>query len=152
MSRIDYGDWNGPDWGLEAGRWLARVKATMTSAKGRQSLERLSAALALYEPRRLLKDRLVNESGEACALGVLAAPHLKQWYELDEADASDIADWAEEHLSVSFTFAWLIQEANDETFGDCTPEERYTQMSGWAFQWLAQPEEAYQRYKEAHLP
>ena len=151
MSRIDYGDWDGPDWGLKAGRWLARVKATMTSAKGRQSLERLSAALALHRPRRLLKDRLVNESGEACVLGVLAKEVSPET--LEDADAAmELAEWAEAELGVSFTFAWLLMEANDETFGNCTPEQRYSNMCSWVHQWIARPEAAYQRYKDAHLP
>lgn len=48
----------------------------------------------------------------------------------EQPSADDVADWATS-FGLTFTLAWLIQEANDEDYGGYTPEQRYEKMLGW---------------------
>lgn len=93
---------------------------------------------------------LLEAEGEGvCAVGAFA------WYKKVKAGAdpqqalrdlplapdyngdTDITIETGEQAGLSTTLAWVLMDKNDETFGDLTPEERYTAYLAWIDEKLA---------------
>lgn len=160
MGRIEYADWDEPDWGLKAGRQLARHKAALSGQRGQQALVELREALLEMPLKELVAEELYNNNGGACALGVLA---LKRGVRPEEMLALDpsiledwykIADWAAKRINVSHTLALVIQEVNDNEciYASYTPNMRYEEVLSWVNKWIQNPAIAYERYKNSILP
>lgn len=144
MSRINYGEIDDLASMLSAGRWEGRVKSALNGRPAQKTFRELEAALLALPEKRLISSFLCDADGCVCALGALAAhkgidkDELKKlfyvqdsWGHLEMPEADDVADWAERNLNMTFTLAWLIQEANDETYEDATPEQRWEKMLAW---------------------
>ncbi len=148
-------EWEGAEdfSGLEAGRWLARVRSALFGRPGQAVMAELEEALLALHHHRLIEGALFDADGEVCALGALG---LRREVELptggDEEDVSETAFWAETHLGITYTLAWVIQEANDVQFGRLSPEARYAAVFNWVRKWQMDPEAAFAQYKSFVLP
>jgi len=165
MSRIRYVDLEGLGGQLEFGRQLARVRAALLGKPGQEALAELKAALLVMPNKRLIAGELCDHVGEVCALGVLArsrgvpddelrmvTPLTDSTHEEDSDISFWIADWAKVRLGVSWTLAWVLQEANDEICRSPIPEELYRRVLDWVGEWVANPNEAFNKYRDARVP
>ena len=160
MSRIVYNE----EWlddPLQAGRWMARVRAQVLSRRGRQAFVDLEQALMAMPRHRLVLGELADFRGDVCALGSLASyrgmakVYLQRYGDQFcgwEYDARDLAEWAREKLGIPEEVSWLIQEENDERCEYDTPETRWDKVVRWVRLWVDDPVKAYGRFKAERLP
>lgn len=98
-----------------------------------------------------LEDLVQHEGEGVCAVGALIW-HRKVKAGADPAEAfaalpdlhdegsdglSETADLAKREAGLTYTLAWELAYRNDETFGQMTPEERYTAFLAWIDRELA---------------
>lgn len=90
--------------------------------------------------------RLVAQQGEGvCAVGAYlwwrkvkagtdpaeAFAQLPTLPDYDGADLNATADLAASEAGMAFSLAWQLAFHNDETYRDCTPEQRYEKFLAW---------------------
>jgi hypothetical protein len=144
MSRVYYGD----DWDdnavLNAGRWERNSQMVLKSKKGQRVLREIEKALVSLPEKRLSYETFCKwtPTGEidCCVLGAYAMHMGKKPSELEYLNGDEDGPYESANETASqiagmggmtFTMAWNLIELNDETFGRCTPEERYEKTLQW---------------------
>lgn len=149
MGRFNYDEDYGDDWALRMGRWNARVKAVLRGRPAQAAFKELETALLAMPDKRLIEGAICDGAA-TCAVGemvvhrrvmagedreaVLAslAPEVDEYGPiLDDESGDETAEFAAKNLGITVTLGWLIAEANDETFGGLSPEERWQKMLTW---------------------
>ena len=125
MSRSGYvDDMEDP---LQLGRWRGRVASALRGKRGQKFLRDLRDALDAMPDKRLIKNELVTEDGDVCALGCLGMARSVPGLKL-------IDPYEHDYLANLFDVAsCLIQEVeyeNDEFLRE-TPEQRWERMRKW---------------------
>lgn len=157
MSRFDYDGYDDDDWGLQLGRWSARVKAVLGGRPAQAAFKELEAALLAMPEKRLIEGAICDGSG-TCAIGEMAvhrrvmagedrasvleslAPEVDEYGPiLDDESGDDTAEFAVANLGITYTLGWLIAEANDEIFGGLSPEDRWQHMLDWTRRHIKTP-------------
>lgn len=134
-------DWD-DDAVLRYGRWIARTKAVVNGRPAQQFFKELEVALLALPRKRLIAGSLCNGE-DVCALGALFTNRGEPVDELEltqrclnENDSYYLDDatarYSSAVLGMTYTLAWMIAEANDETYRGLTPENRYHAMLQWA--------------------
>lgn len=117
--------------------WRGNCSRSLRGKAGQAALVRLEAALLAMPEKRLIRGRLVDGSGQVCALGALAKsegvlPALDPddfdyaYYDADDDydDGNDPAEFGESVLKFPRLVAWRVVEQNDIQF-DTVPELGY---------------------------
>lgn len=142
MSRyVEYDGWDEYEQ-LAYGRWERNSRVVWESKRGQVVLRELAAALVALPSKELAYDTFCERAGESpeeltCVLGAYARykgipiaemAYLDGDWEDDHEDINEQAQWAKEHLGMTFTMAWMLIERNDEAFKRHTPAQRYKAM------------------------
>lgn len=145
MSRFDFDNDEGTEASYEL--WRANVKRALKGRRGQKALREMREALLALPVKRLIEGSLcdLGPDGEAsfCAVGAYALYKRQQNGESAESATHELArlDTGEEYelptveegvdQGLRRTLAYELAMKNDETFGDCTPEQRYTRYLAW---------------------
>lgn len=124
MSRSGYSECDS-HW--QAIKWRGQVASATRGKRGQTLLIELRDALDAMPIKKLIKDELVTESGEFCALGVLGAKKGLDMKELDPDEPQQIG----EAFDISHVLASEIVYENDESDWRETPEDRWKRMRWW---------------------
>ena len=156
MSRIDYGEYDP----VQQGRWLARLRSTLLGKRGQAALALLEEELEQMPVKELAYGRLCSPTYEGytvCTVGALAHARGYSYLELykmqqsTDGGADALAEWASTNLDVSYTLAWLLQELNDELWGErFSPQERYEKLLAWVERARAEPLQVWREYQDIH--
>src|SRR5689334_17503262 len=90
--------------------WRANVDRTIGSKRGQAFLREMAAALDAMPCKKLIAHDFVDESGCACAMGVVAQARKLDVSALDESDPDDVGGC----LGISSMLAQEIAYQNDE--------------------------------------
>ena len=107
--------------------WMGAVKRALHGKRGQAFLREIVAALDALPNKRLIRDELVNEAGECCAIGAVAIYRGLDTSELGYHDPSDVG----EAFGIASSMAAEIEFRNDEDFDNVTPERRFELMRAW---------------------
>lgn len=149
--RINYSDEE--DWPGQFALWDANCRRSIKGKVGQQELRELKAALLAMPEKRLIRDALVNEDGECCAI---AAYGRHKGLDLSKFDPEYDSDEVGIAGGMPRLVAWKIVALNDIEFDtvwevahgpiqrghgiykggiplirDVTPEERWQRMLSW---------------------
>lgn len=121
--------------------WRGRVASATRGKRGQRLLLDLVEALDALPEKRLIRDQLILETGEVCALGAIGLKRGVVMWGLNPDDNWDFdPDEHADHLSGAFNAAaCLIREIvymNDEVLDRCSPEQRWQRMRAWAVKQL----------------
>ena len=108
--------------------WRANVERTINGKRGQLFLQELIQALEAMPEKRLIRDSLVETSGEVCAIGALGLKRGLDMTHLDPEDSEQVG----RVFGVSTMLAQEIVYQNDEKHYRQTSEERWTRMHSWA--------------------
>lgn len=122
MSRSGYSD----DYEF-VNLWQGTVSRAIKGKRGQKLLIDLAEALDEMPIKRLITMDLKNNEGEFCTLGVLGA---KRGFDLEKIDPEQ-PECVAKKFDIATAMAQEIVYQNDEWFGNCTPEERWTRMRAW---------------------
>lgn len=125
MSRSGYSDDCDSNW--QWIKWRGMVESSIRGKRGQKLLRDLRDALDAMPVKRLIKDKLVTEQGEFCALGVLGAARGVEMQNLDPEDGQRVG----EAFDIASCLAQEIVYTNDEYFYNRTPEQRWQEMRDW---------------------
>lgn len=126
MSRSGYADDVDDNWELI--KWRGQVASAMRGRRGQKLLRDLLEALDAMPAKRLIANDLVQEDGEACALGCLAQARGMDVSDLDPYDYEAVAD----EFDVAHQLVQEIAYMNDEgAYYTETPEARWKRMRDW---------------------
>lgn len=140
MSRSGYTDeWEGTPW--DEIRAAGAREAAFTGKRGMAFLQEMAAALDAMPEKRLAGGEWIDpESGDACALGLMARVRgvEEAFAKLDPGDDS-AAEAAANLLGIAETMARHIVWQNDDYFwgSQITPEVRWTRMRQWVDEQIA---------------
>ena len=118
-------------------QWRGRVASSIKGARGQKMLRELLEALDNMKDKRLIKDDLITEHGDCCAIGALLlekeVPDARKYHEHNEALADE--------LDVAEPLVAEIEFMNDEAgLRVETPEERWTRMRAWVAKQIKETE------------
>lgn len=108
--------------------WQANVRRSLKGRSGQRELAALREALLALPDKRLIGGLLVDESGEACAIGAYAR---HKGLDIGSYDPEDESDEVGIEAGMPPLVAWKVVEMNDVQFECLTPEARYSQMLAW---------------------
>ena len=134
MSRSGYTDDYGCDNQWDLIRWRGAVNSALTGKRGVEFLREMAAALDAMPEKRLLSHEWVHpESGEACALGVVAkARGLSETFSRLAPDDDDGPIRAADALGIAPALAREIVWINDDQeWRSVTPEQRWQSVRAW---------------------
>lgn len=127
MSRSCYDD-DLDQWDLI--RWRGAVAAAIRGTRGQEMLHGLVSALDAMPVKALIRDQLIDEVGQVCALGALgvACQRTDDMRKVDPEDYEQVARF----FKVSECLAREVQYVNDElSFGE-SPVARWRRVRAWA--------------------
>ncbi len=144
MSRFDGDDYDEayPNQGL---LWWANIERHIKGAKGQAVLCEIRDVLRAMPEKVLIRDRLADENGHMCAVGVVAcARRVAKGEDRDEVlrdlarkipeddtyDGADITASVGVAVGLKYGLAWALGDAND-MFWRATDEERYAAVLAW---------------------
>lgn len=128
MSRSGYSDCWGEEWLLIM--WRGAVASALRGRRGQAFLKEMLAGLDALVVPRLISADLVDDDGEACALGSVGlARGLSDLELVDPYDRQGIA----ELFGIAPAMAAEIMYINDyeEGFRNETPEQRWVRVRAW---------------------
>jgi hypothetical protein len=130
MSRsgyVDVDDLDACDQGSQ-NLWRGTVMRAFRGKRGQAFLIEMHAALDAMPAKRLIAKEIVNDRGEACAIGVVA---LSRGIDVSNLDSTD-GDAVGAAFGVAQSLAREIEYMNDEAgYTTETPEERWRRMRAW---------------------
>lgn len=147
MSRSGYSD-DCENYGL----WRGAVERAIRGKRGQAFLREMLASLDAMPDKRLIREEIVTEKGEACAIGAVALTRKLDVSGIDPEDRDQVAN----KFGIAMALAAEIEYENDEhaprhergpeggwvRLPDETPEQRWTRMRAWvAEQIIPTPEE-----------
>jgi hypothetical protein len=118
------------------GLWRSTVDRAINGKRGQAFLREMLDALDAMPVKRLIKNELVTESGEACALGAVALRRGLDVSDVDESEPDDVAS----SFGISRALACEIAYENDEhrtydfklhEYVDESPEQCWERMRKW---------------------
>ncbi len=124
MSRSGYSD-DLENWSLI--RWRGAVNSALTGARGQSFLRELADAMDAMPEKKLVADKLVDEEGCFCTLGVIGASRGIDMTNMDPHDAESVAG----AFGIATAMAQEIVYENDECWTKETPEDRWLRMRNW---------------------
>lgn len=129
MSRSGYSDELDP---LELGQWRGQVASATRGKRGQRLIRDLIAALDAMPVKELVKDELITDTGEVCALGAVA--RLRQCEdkarEVDPDCPSEVADLFDIAKPLAQEIVFVNDEC-DEVYAE-TPAQRWSRVRKWA--------------------
>ncbi len=147
MSRSGYIDDN--DDALALGRWRAQVKSAIRGRRGQAFLRELASAMDAMPEKVLIKDELIDQDGDCCAIGVVCKLRGVPVADVDYSDPEFVGDL----VGIAKQMAAEIEYENDECGDryervpgtqawkhiDETPQERWQRMRKWVQSQIIQP-------------
>jgi hypothetical protein len=145
VSRFSY---DGDDGDVPSQLWDAIYARAVDGKPGQRALKQLERALLEMPDKRLCEGYLAHE-GMVCAIGSMGAKKMTDLgvpygqavaaledrfsYINPESGDGDMAtaSFAQHHLGMTQSLAWMIAQQNDEYFGGLSPEDRWTKMLEW---------------------
>lgn len=104
------------------------VDRAIAGKRGQKFLKELIEAFDAMPEKRLIRDSLVEENGEVCAIGALG---LKRCVDMSKLDAED-PEQVGKAFGIATAMAQEIVYENDERCESQTPEQRFDRMYKWA--------------------
>ena len=108
-------------------RWRGVIASATRGKRGQAMFKELLTALDAMPNKRLIKDDLITETGDSCAIGALLmhreTPEARNMHEYNEAIA--------EELDVHMCIVQEVEWENDNGGWNLTPEQRWTHMRTW---------------------
>ena len=134
--RVSYSD--DEEWPGQFELWQANCRRSRRGRKGQAALRELESALIAMPVQELHAVVLVEDSGEACAIGAMLVGRLiskgmSRVQAISECARLDPGD-VEEHgveLGMPRLVAWSVAVKNDEYPAYETPTARYTRVLRW---------------------
>jgi hypothetical protein len=111
-------------------RWRGIVTNAIKGQRGQRLLRDLLVALDSMPCRHLVAHEFVTEQGEMCALGCVALARGVRLGDIDPEDECHHSVLAD-RLDVPRILVREIEDANDTTPFNCTPEDRWQHMREW---------------------
>lgn len=125
MSRSGYSDDCDNDWSAIC--WRGAVASAIKGRRGQAFLEEMLHAMAALPEHKLISHDLEN-GGAVCAIGSVGKARGIDMKGIDPEDYETVAA----KFGISRALAQEIVYMNDEgTWGNETPEERFTRMRKW---------------------
>lgn len=128
---------------LEYGRWRGQVASSIKSKRGQAFLKELASAMDAMPEKVLIKNNLVDDSGNCCTIGVICKKRNIDTKEVDCSDPESVGGI----VGISKQMAAEIEYWNDEVGEDLvntgtesnpswkwvdeTPQERWKRMREW---------------------
>jgi hypothetical protein len=107
--------------------YYGRVANTIRGKRSQLFLRELLVALDAMPVKRLIKDALIDERGEACAIGVVCQTRQLDVSGVDPEEPYQVAKL----LGISKTLAAELVFENDEECWPETPEHRWQRIRKW---------------------
>jgi len=124
MSRSGYEEIDGRELNLYKGR----VARTIKGKRGQCFLKELAEAMDVMPVKELIKEELINEYGDCCAIGVVCKHRGMNVKNIDYDDPYSVG----KAVNVSTTMAAEIEFMNDEWgSGQETHAQRWSRMRKW---------------------
>lgn len=151
MSRFNSDEYD-PDFPNQGDLWEANWRRHKEGARGQKALRDLRDALVALPEKRLIEQRLADESGCVCTVGALALHRRISQGESRDSVLSDLAAkivpderwgeidaWTAEELTMEVGMASGLKRVmavnlsyqNDLDEGSETPEQRYERVLAW---------------------
>lgn len=125
MSRHGYtDDYDEPESYL----WRGRVMSAIRGKRGQRLLIDLRDALDAMPEKRLVKEELVTDDGDVCALGCVGKK--RQVVDLEKMDPAE-HDVLGKAFDIAPCMVQEIEYENDDGGYNETPEERWERMRKW---------------------
>lgn len=127
MSRSGYSDDLDP-WNLI--RWRGQVASAIRGKRGQRLLVDLVKAMDAMPEKRLIRDELIIETGDVCALGAVGVGRGVLMWDMKPDDPQSVAA----AFDVADCLAQEVTYVNDEAgpWKGETPEERFQRVRAWA--------------------
>lgn len=127
MSRSGYYDET--DDVLAHGRWRAQVASSIRGNRGQAFLSELAAAMDAMTEKVLISEKLIDEDGDCCTMGVVCKARGLDISTIDHSDPDDVGA----KIGITHQLAAEIAHWNDEMgpYEGETPEERWSRMRAW---------------------
>jgi len=128
MSRSGYSDYC--DHYGTANLWCGAVASAIRGRRGQAFLREMAAAMDAMPQKVLTADRLVDEHGDACAIGTVC---LSRGMSRDDIEAIDYEDpeSVAKAMGIAKAMAAEIEYENDEGGWHETYEQRWQRMRRW---------------------
>lgn len=107
--------------------YRAIVERTIAGKRGQKFLIELASALDAMSEKKLIRDELVDETGQCCTIGVFCKAKQIDVSAIDYEDAESVG----KAVGIPKSMAAEIEYENDEHGRNQTPEERWTRMRRW---------------------
>lgn len=117
----------------ELAMWRGQVKSATRGKRGQRMFVELKAALEAMSSKRLVKDDLVTDGGDVCALGALGKARGVPMDQLDVLDPDEIG----KAFDIAPQLAQEVVFMNDNPW--ITAEERWTRMHNWVVLQITRP-------------
>lgn len=139
MSRSGYSDdGDGSTWDFI--KWRGRIKSAMRGKRGQRLMLDIVQALDALPEKRLIRDQLILETGDVCALGAVGLKRGVVMWDInpdDEyADPYELADNLAAAFDIAPCLAQEVQYVNDEWCWNDNPEKRWQRVRDWAVRCL----------------
>jgi hypothetical protein len=133
MSRSGYED-DLDNWELI--KWRGRVASAIRGKRGQKLLQDLAVAMDAMPAKELIREELVTDEGERCALGVVGQARGLDLSTVDPEDSEYVA----EVFGIAEVMAREIVYINDEagqSYPEAeTPAQRWTRVREWVTEHL----------------
>lgn len=108
--------------------YRATVKRSIKGKRGQAFLSELAAALDAMPEKALIRNELINEHGEVCAIGAVCKARSMDVSRIHEDEPEDVA----RAVGIAQSMAAEIAFENDESRGlNELPHERWQRMRKW---------------------
>ena len=138
MSRSGYGYCDSGSLNL----WRGTVKRSINGKRGQDFLKELAKAMDEMPEKRLIKNELISENGEVCAIGVVCKSRGLKVGHVELEDPAEVGSL----VGISMALAAEIEYLNDEfdyyRVVKETPEERWIRMRKWVDGQIKKPKPA----------
>lgn len=107
--------------------YRGQVASSIRGKRGQAFLRELLTELDAMEVKELIENKLINEQGQCCAIGVVCKARGIDVSKIYEEEPSMVG----EAVGISWQLAAEIAYLNDEENWRQTPAERWTYMRKW---------------------
>ncbi len=125
MSRSCYAEDTDNDWVWVC--WRGAVASSIRGARGQAFLRELLVGLDAMPVKELIKEDLVNESGEVCAIGVVGRARGLDMLSVDQGDPQAVGSF----FGIAKALAAEIEYINEDWWLPETTKERWKRVRKW---------------------